>query len=328
VLHLVDAVPTWIHSIADLLEVDAAALTRTLVVILLIWLLCYLGMRVVSLVAHRIEAAVDDGDDATLSEREQRGQTISQLLRSVGRVVFLVMGLLLTLNTFIDIRPLLAGAGILGLAVSFGAQSLVKDVIAGFFFLAEGQFAVGDVIEVSGHSGVVERMTLRMVVLRDLQGVVHMIPNGQIAVVSNMTRKWSRAVVDVGVAYGTDLDRALAVLSDEAGRLAVDPGWVARFDGAPEVVGVQSLADSGVTLRVLLRTQPGQQWAVAREFRRRIKNRLDREGIEIPFPHRTLHVRMEDAPVRPSGDDVLPIPGQAPRITASRDAVLPPGSPT
>ncbi len=326
-LHLVATVPTWIRSLADLLEVDTAKLTGSLVAVLLIWLLCYLGMRVVSLVARRIEAAVDDGDDATLNEREQRRHTISELLRSVGRVVFFLMGLLLTLNSFIDIRPLLAGAGILGLAVSFGAQSLVKDVLAGFFFVVEGQFAVGDVIEASGHSGVVERMTLRMVVLRDLHGAVHMIPNGQIAVISNLTRTWSRAVMDVAVAYGTDLDRALAVLVDEAGQLAADPTWASRLDGPPEAVGVQSLADGGATLRVLLRTQPGQHWAVEREFRRRIKNRLDLEGIESPFTHRTLHLRMEEPPGPLVGGDrgAAGLPG--PRVTSGRDAILPPEPP-
>jgi small-conductance mechanosensitive channel len=285
------AIPDWLRQFAEVLQVDASELTRDLLRVAVIGVLCYVALRIVRLVARRIEMAVDDGNDATLTEREQRGQTISQLLRSVGKVTVIVVGLLLSLNVFIDIGPLLAGAGILGLAVSFGAQSLVKDVISGFFYLLEGQFAVGDVIEVAGKSGVVERMTLRMVVLRDLQGVVHMVPNGQITTVSNMTRTWARAVVDVGVAYGTDVDRALAIFGEEARRLAHDPEWQSRFDGEPEVVGVQGLDENQVTLRTQLRTHAGQQWAVGREFRRRIKNRLDAEGIEIPYPQRTVHVR-------------------------------------
>lgn len=292
---LLIAIPDWLARITTLLEVDTAELTRNLVRVAVIWALCYVALRLVRLVAARIERAVDDGDASTLTEREQRGQTISQLLRSVGRVSVVAVGLLLSLNVFIDIGPLLAGAGILGLAVSFGAQSLVKDVISGFFYLLEGQFAVGDVIEVSGKSGVVERMTLRMVVLRDLHGVVHMVPNGQITTVSNMTRTWSRAVVDVGVAYGTDVDQALRIFAEESQRLAHDPDWQARFDGEPEVVGVQGLDESQVTIRTLLRTHAGQQWAVGREFRRRIKARLDQEGIEIPYPQRTVHVRHHDA---------------------------------
>lgn len=287
-------IPDWIRQVADLLHVDAAELMRKLLQVIFIWLFAYLAMRAVDLIARRIEMAVDDGDESTFSEREQRGHTISQLLRSVGRVALFAFAVLLTLNAFIDIGPLLAGAGILGLAISFGAQSLVKDVISGFFYLVEGQFAMGDVIEVAGRTGVVERMTLRLVVLRDAHGTVHMVPNGQITTVSNMTRKWSRAVVDVGIGYGTAVDRALAVFSDEATRFAQDPDWHSKFDGDPEVVGVSGFGESALTIRTLLRTQPGQQWAVGREFRRRIKNRLDEEGIELPFPQRTVHVRMEE----------------------------------
>jgi len=285
------ALPDWISDLARALEVDTAVLARDLIQVAAIWIGCFIAIRAVRVVSHRIERAVDDGDDSTLTAAEKRGRTISQLLRSVARVVFILLAVLLTLDVFIDIGPLLAGAGILGLAFSFGAQSLVKDIIAGFFYLVEGQFAVGDIIEISGKAGVVERMTLRMVVLRDLKGIVHMIPNGEITTVSNMTRTWSRAVVDVGVAYDTDLDRAIRVFQEEAEAMAADPAWTGRFDGSPEVLGIEGLDDSAITVRTLLRTRPGQQWSVQREFHRRIKGRLDREGIEIPFPQRTLHVR-------------------------------------
>jgi small conductance mechanosensitive channel len=299
---LLIAIPQWIRDLAGVFEVDAGLVMRKIIQVVFIWVFCYLAMRVVGLIARRIEKAVDDGDDSTFTEREQRGHTISQLLRSVGKVTIVVLGILLTLNAFIDIGPLLAGAGILGLAISFGAQSLVKDVISGFFYLVEGQFALGDVIEVAGKTGVVERMTLRMVVLRDSHGSVHMIPNGQITTVTNMTRQWSRAVIDVGVGYGTNVDRALEVFRTEARAFAADPAWHSRFDGEPEVVGVDGLGDSAITIRTLLRTVPGQQWSVGREFRRRIKNRLDREGIEIPYPQRTVHVRAIPAP----GEVILP----------------------
>jgi small conductance mechanosensitive channel len=292
VLLIAYLMPDWLRDLAVVLQIDAAELLRDLLKVGIIWLMTWIGLRVVVQVAHRIERAVDDGDDSHLSEREQRGQTISQLLRSVGRVVLVALGLLLTLNVFVNIAPLIAGAGILGLAVSFGAQSLVKDVISGFFFLVEGQFAVGDVIEIAGKSGVVERMTLRVVMLRDTNGALHMIPNGQISTVSNLTRGWSRAVVDVGVAYGTDVDKALDIFRHEAAGLALDPAWRADLDGSPEVVGVNDLGDSQVTIRTLIRTHPGKQWAVGREFRRRIKNRLDHEGIEIPFPQRMMHIRV------------------------------------
>jgi len=295
VLSLLLAVPDWIRRVAALLEVDAAQLMREMLQILLIWVFCYVGIRAIGLVARRIERTGGDGDDSTMDDRGKRAHTIAQLLRSVGRVALIGLSVLLSLNVFMDIAPLLAGAGILGLAVSFGAQSLVKDIISGFFYLMESQFAVGDVIEVAGKSGVVEQMTLRMVVLRDLHGAVHMIPNGQITTVTNMTRTWARAVIDVGVAYGTRVEDAMRVIEDEARLLTGDPAWHAKFDGPAEVVGVERLDENQVTIRVLLRTHAGQQWAAGREFRRRIKSRLDREGIEIPFPQRTIHLRSEGA---------------------------------
>lgn len=283
-----------VQQIADFFRLDAGELGRRLAQVLFIWVLAFGAVRLLRVIAHRIEKAVDDGDDSTLTEREQRRHTLSQLLRSVGRVVIVAIALLLSFNVFVNIAPLLAGAGILGLAVSFGAQSLVKDLIAGFFFLMENQFAMGDVIEVAGKSGVVERMTLRVVVLRDGQGAVHTIPNGQIASVSNYTRKWSRAVLDVEVAYETDIDRALAVLQDEAVRFAADPAWLPRLEGPPEVQGVESLGENGIRLRTLIKTQPGAQWEVAREYRRRLKNRLAAEGIQFPTSQRTLQLRLDD----------------------------------
>jgi small conductance mechanosensitive channel len=177
-----------------------------------------------------------------------------------------------------------------GLAVSFGAQSLVKDVISGFFVLLENQFAVGDVVTIDGTSGKVERMTLRVVMLRDLSGVLHIIPNGSIVKVSNMTRGFARTVVDVGVPYEENVDRALDVLRDLVAEFAADPAWSHAFSESPQVLGVEALADSSVNLRVVLPTAAGRQWEVGREFRRRVKNRFDAEGIAIPFPQRTVHL--------------------------------------
>ncbi|HVX89238.1 MAG TPA: mechanosensitive ion channel family protein [Gemmatimonadales bacterium] len=280
----------------DLIQIDARALLSAGVRVAVVWLLAWASWVAVRVVARRIELAVDDGDDSTLTAAEKRGQTIAQLLRSVGRVVIILIGLLLTLNLFIDIGPLLAGAGILGLAVSFGAQSLVKDVISGFFVLFENQFAIGDVVEVAGKSGVVEGMTLRVTQLRDLEGRVHVIPNGQIGVVTNMTKGWSRAVLEIGVAYETDLDRALTTFRAAAAEFAADPAWAPLLDGAPEVPGVERFEDSAIVIRILLRTLPGKQWEVAREFRRRLKARLDAEGISIPFPQRVVrHIESRGA---------------------------------
>src|SRR5688572_2706454 len=155
--------PQWIRSIADFFQVDATALVRYGARILAIWALAWVAAQLVNLIARRIEAAVDDGNDLITTSKEKRGRTISQLLRGVGRIVAFSIAVLLTIDVFMDIGPILAGFGILGLAVSFGAQSLMKDIISGFFMLLENQFAVGDVIEVGGKSGVVEKMTLRVV---------------------------------------------------------------------------------------------------------------------------------------------------------------------
>jgi len=288
-----------LQRLAEALQVDGESLVRAGARILGIWLLAWLAYRVVALAARRIELEVDDGDDSVTTLRERRGRTISQLLRSVGRLLVVSIALLLTFNVFIDIGPILAGAGILGLAVSFGAQSLVKDFLSGFFILFENQFAIGDVIEAGGKSGTVEKMTLRVVILRDIKGTIHIVPNSEIKVVSNMTRGWSRAVVDIGITYEEDIDRALAVVRDEAAQFSTDKLWGAQLDGPLEVPGIESLSDSAVVIRTLIKTQPGSQWTVAREFRRRLKKRLDREAISIPYPQRRVHVQVQGGPASP-----------------------------
>jgi small conductance mechanosensitive channel len=279
-----------IQRVAGLLRIDLAVVVQRTLQVLGIVLLAYLAFRVVNLLARRIESAVDDGDPTTLSEREQRGRTLAQLLKSVGGVAIMVGAALTVLNQFVNIGPLLAGVGVAGLAISFGAQSLVKDVISGFFILFENQFGVGDIIEVNGVGGVVERMTMRVVMLRDVQGVLHVIPNGSVTMVSNRTRGWSRAVLDIAVAYREDIDRVIAVLRDVAGEFWRDPAWTSRLIEEPAVWGVEALADSSVNVRMVSATQPRQQWDVARELRRRIKLRFDAEGIEIPFPQRQIHL--------------------------------------
>ncbi|HET9064457.1 MAG TPA: mechanosensitive ion channel family protein [Gemmatimonadales bacterium] len=277
----------------NLFGIELETARRYGVKLVMIWVLAFAANQVVKLVARRIIAAADDGDDTILSYGEKRASTISGVLKGVGGMLVLVFASILTLDVFMNIGPILAGAGVIGLAVSFGSQSLVKDVISGFFLLIENQFDVGDVIEIAGRAGGVERMTLRVTQLRDIEGVVHIIPNGQITMVSNKTRGWSRRVLDIGVGYGAEVDKAIAVLTDLAAAFARDAAWAAKLDGAPEVAGVQSLDDSAVTIRVMLRTLPGMQWEVGREFLRRAKNRLDQENIEIPFPQRTVHVRHE-----------------------------------
>jgi small-conductance mechanosensitive channel len=282
-----------IDRIAAILRIDGEATLRNALQVLGIWVLAWIALHVINLTARKIEKSVDDGDDSITTLREKRGRTISQLLRSVGRVVIVSIAVLLTFNVFINIAPILAGAGILGLAVSFGAQSLVRDIISGFFILLENQFAVGDVIEAAGKSGVVEKMTMRVVVLRDLEGTMHVIPNGEMKVISNKTRGWARAVVDISVPYTEDVDRALAVVRDEAAQFSTDRTWGLQLDGPVEVLGVESMTDNAVVIRTLLKTQPGSQWNVAREFRRRLINRFAKESIESPFQQRRVHVTIK-----------------------------------
>jgi moderate conductance mechanosensitive channel len=289
-----------IDRIAAILRVDGETAVRMGLRVLGIWLLAWLGLWVVNHIARRIEMSVDDHDDSVTTLREKRGQTIAQLLRSVGRVSIVTIATLLTFNVFINIAPILAGAGILGLAISFGAQSLVRDIISGFFILLENQFAVGDIIEAGGKSGVVERMTMRVVVLRDIEGTMHVIPNGELKVVSNKTRGWARAVVDITVPFTEDVDRIIEVVRDEAEQFSRDPVWSVQLDGPVEVLGVEELRDNALVIRTLLKTQPGSQWSVAREFRRRLRKRFDRETVESPFQQRRVHVTVKG----PSGEAV------------------------
>lgn len=270
---------------------EVQAVRGSLVRIGVILLLAAVGWQIIKYLARRIVVHADDDDDTRMTINEKRAQTVSQLMKSVGRAVLFLLTLIMILNEFIDIAPLLGASAILGLAVSFGSQSLVKDLISGFFILSEGQFAVGDVIEVEGLKGAVERMTLRVVMLRDLDGTLHIIPNGQITKVSNRTTGWSQAVLDIGVSYDTDLDHAITILKEEAASIGTDAAWEHRLDGTPAVLGVQELADNAILIRVMVRTLPGNQWEAAREFRLRVKRRFDADGIEIPFPQRTVHVR-------------------------------------
>lgn len=292
-MELLPSLNDILERIGQLLRIDGEVALRSGIRVLGIWLLAWLALRVVKLAAWRIERSVDDGDDSVTTLREKRGRTISQLLRSIGRVTIVTIAVLLTFNVFINIAPILAGAGILGLAISFGAQSLVRDIISGFFILLENQFAVGDVIEAAGKSGVVERMTLRVAVLRDLDGTMHVIPNGELKVVSNKTRGWARAVVDIAVPYTEDVDRILSVVRDEAAQFSTDKPWGLQLDGPVEVLGIEELRDNSVVIRSLLKTQPGSQWSVAREFRRRLINRFSREAIETPFQQRRVHVTVK-----------------------------------
>ena len=241
------------------------------------------------MVVRRIERSLGQPQPGSLTVSEQRTRTLVGLLRSMGRVIIFVIFLFMLMSAIgLDLGPLLAGAGVVGLAISFGAQSLVKDVISGLFILIENQFAVGDVVRIEGVSGSVETMTLRVVALRDVHGVVHIVPNGQITKVSNLTRTWSRVVLDVAVAYKEDTDRVAVVMREVGAELWDDEEWKPLLVEAPEVPGVESFDSSSVTIRMTAKTLPLKQWDVARELRRRLKRRFEAEGIEVPSSHSKL----------------------------------------
>jgi small conductance mechanosensitive channel len=252
------------------------------------------GFVVISLsrfVMAKIRDAFEDDDPETQSEREKRAETLTKVTRNIiAIVVWGVVGMMILRELGVDIGPILAGAGVIGLAVGFGAQTLVKDFLSGMFILMENQFRVGDVIATAGEAGLVEAITLRTTILRDLEGKVHIIPNGEIAVVTNMTKKWSRFMIDVGVAYKEDVDHVIEVLKEVGESMTSDPEYSQLILEPLQVLGVDSFGDSSVNIRVMFTTKPLQQWGVGREFRRRIKNTFDEKGIEIPFPHTTLYL--------------------------------------
>ena len=242
-------------------------------------------------VVGRAVARMARGDDIEAAERRQRTQTLWKAGRRLAALVFAVIWLLTVMNIWdIPITAFVAIGSAIGVAIGFGAQSMVKDIIAGFFILAEDQFGIGDVVQIAGVTGTVIDMRLRVSVLRDLDGNAHYVPNGEIVVASNFTQSFAQVVIDIGIAYHEKVDRALEVFGDELRRFSLDPDWADVILEEPVVLGVQELGDSSVTIRGYVKVAPDQRWLVRREVFRRIKNRFDADSIEIPFPQRTLHI--------------------------------------
>ena len=228
----------------------------------------------------------------------QRTRTLGALLRSISTIVIYGLAAMMSLAEFdVNLGPLIAGAGIVGVAVGFGAQSLVRDFLSGMFMLLEDQYGVGDVVDFDGTAGVVEEIKLRTTQLRDINGTLWHIPNGEIRRVANMSHDWSRAVLDIEVAYDTDLTAAITVIKAVAYGLYREQLPDATITEEPAVVGVQGFGESAVVIRLMAKTEAGEQWATARELRIRLKDAFDKAGIEIPFPQRTLWVK---------GDNRLP----------------------
>jgi len=244
------------------------------------WTSGFFGRRLVNLFGRR-------GQDGNSQERENRARTLVGVLENAVNGLIAIGALIMLLEEFgVPIAPLLGGVAVVGLAVAFGAQNLIRDFFAGFMILLENQYAINDVIKVGSTSGTVERITLRLTVLRDVDGTAHYIPNGQITTVSNMTQNWARAVINVKIGYDDDLDRAVTVLKQVGRELRADPAYRALILEEPEVLGVQALEDAWVVLQMTIKTLPQQQWTVRREALRRIKQRFEEAGISFAHQRR------------------------------------------
>jgi small conductance mechanosensitive channel len=253
------------------------------VILLLAWALQRLAARLIRLFRGYAQRRTG-GDELA------RIETLARVFRNAATVlILLVAGMLVLGELGISVAPILATAGVAGIAIGFGAQSLIKDYFNGFFLLLDDQLRQGDVVQLAGLSGQVEEVTLRHVRLRNFEGHVHFVPNGEIKVVTNLTRGFAQAVIAVGVAYRVDPDAAFEAMREVAQAMRGDPAWRDRIAGALEIVGVEELADSAVILRARLKVVPPiEQWNVRREFLKRVKQAFDARGIEIPFPQLTL----------------------------------------
>lgn len=280
----------------EITQETVAALVRIGIVFVVAVIGTWVAGRLIGRVTRLIVDRTSSGSrsDAAEARRDTRSQTITAVLRAILGVVVWTLAVLLILGELgFDLAPLIAGAGIVGLAVGFGAQGLVSDVVSGLFMLMEDQYGVGDWIDAGEAAGTVERMGLRTTRIRDLDGLLWTVRNGEIARTANANQGWGRAVVDVPVAYGSDLRRCQQIIKRVADDTRSDPDHGAKFLAEPEIWGIQELGDDGITVRLACTTQPATQWGLARELRLRISEALAAEGIEIPFPQRTVWLRTE-----------------------------------
>jgi small conductance mechanosensitive channel len=270
------------------------AIGETLLRILLIGIVTYIAIRALRFGLHKLEnvlLTIREGEEKTLVANEKRIKTLTGLLRTICLTLVWVIAVVMSLDQIgLDVTPILASAGIVGLAVGFGAQNLVRDIINGFFMILENQVRVGDVAIVNGTGGLVEAISFRTITLRDLAGTVHIFPNGTVTTLANMTKDWSAYVLDIGVAYKEDTDRVTGVMKSVADELQQDPRFGQHILQPIEIFGVDQFGESEVVIKARLKTLPIQQWTVGREYRRRLKKAFEQQNIEIPFPHRTLYM--------------------------------------
>ncbi len=262
---------------------------RSGIKILIILAVAYILNIIIKLSIKRFQSNLEKSDPG--GEAGKRAATLGSLLRTVTVILILLVAVMMSLSELgVQIGPMIAALGIGGLAIGFGAQNLVRDIISGFFIIVENQIRVGDVVNINGKGGVVERITLRIVRLRDLHGSVHYIPHGQITLVTNMTKDYGRYVFDVGIAYRENVDEVIEILKEIGDQLIQDPDYRDVIVEPLEIMGLDRFEDSAVIIRARITTRPIQQWRVGREFNKRMKKVFDERGIEIPFPHRTVYM--------------------------------------
>jgi small-conductance mechanosensitive channel len=288
---------------------------RIVIILLLAWFAMRLLHRGIRAFRVRVSGRLDD------REAVKRAETLGRVFRYIASVVVWLIASMLVLSEIgVSVAPILGAAGVAGLAIGFGAQSLVKDYFTGFFLLLENQIRQGDVVKLGDHAGLVEDVTLRYVQLRDYDGNVHFVPNGTIVDVVNMSRGYAQAVLDIGVAYKEDIDRVMRIMCETAEKLRTDPKFSARILDKFELAGVDRWDDSAIVVRGRFRVLPLEQWNVKREYLRRLKYAFDAERIEIPFPHLTIY----PGEARVGQPPVFPVEFDRVRRSATGSEVKPP----
>jgi small-conductance mechanosensitive channel len=275
--------------VSETFKTTAAWLTTSGIKILGILITLLILSQMSRWIVGWLERLVPEKDPLQAAEAKKRAQTLGNILRHALLIVIFFIATLMILGELgIQLGPLLATAGIGAVAIGFGAQSLVKDVIGGFFIILENQYRIGDAIEVAGVSGLVESVSLRKTVLRDLEGRVHTIPNGEIKVVSNLSKEWSRSVLDIGISYRENIDEVIDLLAQIGRKLEAEEPYKSAILEPLQILGLERFGESQLVIRIMVKTVPLKQWDVGRELRKRIKKRFDEKGIQMPFPHRVL----------------------------------------
>jgi small conductance mechanosensitive channel len=261
-----------------------------LIIIIIIAKLVSVGLH--NTIEKIVRKAVPSHDFIDSASEKKREDTLIRVFSGTMKILLYGVTFMLVLSALgVTIGPVLAGAGVAGVAFGFGAQYLVRDLISGFFIILENQFRVGDAVEVAGITGIVENVTLRVTTVRNLDGILHFVPNGEMKVVANKSKDFSRVNLVVGVSYGADIDKVIDVVNSIGEEIAHDEVWGQKILKAPQFLRVDNLGESSVDVRIVGETKPLEQWSVAGELRKRIKQRFDKEGIEIPFPQRVVTLK-------------------------------------